>query len=494
MDPNILLEVKDVSKRFPGVQALDKVSFTLRKGTVHALVGENGAGKSTLMKILMGLYRKDEGEIFFKGQSVDFHSPKQALEVGISMIEQELSPVPDMTVAENIFLGREPLRQKIFVNYAELNRWATRVLDELDVQIDPKRKMKNLSLAEIQLVEIAKAISYDSDVIIMDEPTSAIGEKEVDKLFHSIRYLRNQGKGIIYVSHKLKEIFAITDEITVLRDGKYIATEKTANIDRARLISLMIGRKMGEEFFKDNAPVETEILAVRNFTKAGQFKNINLSLKKGQVLGIFGLMGSGRSEFLHALFGVNLPEHGEVLIENAKATINSPADAIKHGLAYVTEDRKETGLVLTSSVKENIALAALKQFSKNVFINHKAEEGKVAGIVKMLRVKTPSLKQLVMNLSGGNQQKVVLGKWLLTHPRILLFDEPTRGIDVGAKQEIYRFISEYVKQGAAVIMVSSELPEILGISDQIVVFKHGQVVGELSRAEATQENVMHLAA
>jgi len=492
----VLLDVKKVSKRFPGVQALDKVSLALKKGTVHALCGENGAGKSTLMHILMGVYKRDEGEILFQGQSVNFHSPRQALHTGISIIEQELSPIPDMTVAENIFLGREPTTQRFFVKYSELNQWTRATLRRIGLDIEPNRKMGSLSLAEIQLVEIAKAISYDSDVIIMDEPTSAIGGKEVDQLFEVIRHLKRQGKGIIYVSHKLDEIFTITDEITVLRDGQYIATKNTQDIDKVHLVSLMIGRKLEEEFVKDNIPTEAEALSVRNFTKAGQFKDIQLTLMKGQVLGIFGLMGSGRSEFLDAVFGVNPPDEGEIFIGGRKVAITSPADAIQHGVAYVTEDRKNTGLVLTSSVKENISIASLKQLSvpKTWFVNGRKEERQVTGMVQKFRVKTPSLNQLVMNLSGGNQQKVVLGRWLLTRPKILLFDEPTRGIDVGAKREIYNFISDYANQGAAIIMVSSELPEILGMSDKILVFKRGRIAGELTREEAEQETIMQLAA
>ncbi|PIE31860.1 D-xylose ABC transporter ATP-binding protein [candidate division KSB3 bacterium] len=493
MDDNILLEVKNVSKTFPGVRALDKVKLTLRKGTVHALCGENGAGKSTLMHVLMGVYRKDDGEILFKGHPVDFRSPRQALAQGISIVEQELSPIPDMTVAENLFLGREPVNQKVFVKYAELNAQASRVLQDLNLNIDPTRKMRTLSLAETQLVEIAKALSYNSDVIIMDEPTSAIGDKEVDRLFSVITRLKKQDKGIIYVSHRLEEIFTIADEVTVLRDGKYISTEKTQSLDRAKLISLMIGRKMEEEFVKNNIPADEALLVAKNFTKAGQFKNIHFALKKGEVLGIFGLMGSGRSEFLHALFGVESPDRGELFLNGAPVQINKPSDAIEHGIAYVTEDRKETGLVLTSSVKENISLTSLKRLTNLVLLNSRQEQQDVTEMVERFRVKTPSLRQLVVNLSGGNQQKVVLGKWLLTHPKILLFDEPTRGIDVGAKREIYNFISDYTNQGSAVIMVSSELPEIIGMSDRILVFRRGELAGELRRGEATQESIMHLA-
>jgi inositol transport system ATP-binding protein len=492
MKDEALLEVINVSKAFPGVKALDNVSLTLRKGTVHALCGENGAGKSTLMHILIGMYRKDSGELIFKGKKVDFALPKQALDAGISIIEQELTPIYDMTVAENIFLGREPVKSG-FIDYPRLNKAAADVLRDLEVRIDPTQKMKLLSLAEIQLVEIAKAISYDADVIIMDEPTSAIGEKEVVNLFKIIELMKKRGKGILYVSHRLKEVFAIADEITVLRDGRHISTELIADMDNSKLVSLMIGRKVGEDFIKETLPTGPSLLAVKNFSKKGQFNNINIDLKKGEVLGIFGLMGAGRTEFLHALYGLEKADQGEVRIENQKVKINSPRDAIKHGIALVTEDRKKMGLVLTSSVKENISLASLKELTTAMFINTKREKLHVTEMVHKFNIKIASLKHLVKNLSGGNQQKVVLGKCFLTAPKILLLDEPTRGIDVGAKREIYKIISTYTKEGYGVIMISSEIPEILSMSDRIVVFKNGCIAGEFNKAEANQENLLHIA-
>jgi ABC-type sugar transport system ATPase subunit len=492
MANDVLLEARNISKTFPGVKALDGISLTLRKGTVHALCGENGAGKSTLMHILIGMYRKDAGDLVFKGKKVDFALPKQALDAGISIIEQELTPIYDMTVAENIFLGREPVKFG-FIDYPRLNKMAADVLNDLEVRIDPAQKMKLLSLAEIQLVEIAKAISYDSEVIIMDEPTSAIGEKEVENLFKIISLMKKKGKGILYVSHRLKEVFTIADEITVLRDGRHISTEPIDNMDTSKLVSLMIGRKVGEDFIKETSPTGATLLSVEKFSKKGQFNNISLSLKKGEVLGIFGLMGAGRSEFLHALYGMAKPDQGEIRIEDRKVKINSPRDAIKNGIALVTEDRKKMGLVLTSSVRENISLASLKELTSGLFINERREKLQVMDMVRKFNIKITGLKHLVKNLSGGNQQKVVLGKCFLTAPKILLLDEPTRGIDVGAKREIYKIISAYTGEGYGVIMISSEIPEILSMSDRIVVFKNGSIAGEFTKAEANQENLLHIA-
>jgi ABC-type sugar transport system, ATPase component len=492
MGEEVLLQIDNISKIFPGVKALDNVSLTLKRGTVHALCGENGAGKSTLMHILIGMYRKDSGEIIFKGRKVDFSLPKQALETGISIIEQELTPIYDMTVAENIFLGREPIKAG-FIDYANLNQMAAQVLAELDVHISPAKKMKYLSLAEIQLVEIAKAISYDSEVIIMDEPTSAIGEKEVDNLFKIIRLMKEKGKGILYVSHRLKEVIALADEVTVLRDGRLVGTEAIQNIDANMLVSMMVGRKVGEDYVRETRPAGETLLAVKNFSRAGKFANISLELKKGEVLGIFGLMGSGRSEFLQSLFGFDNVNTGQLFIDNRPVKIQSSRDALKFGLALVTEDRKKIGLVLTRSVKENISISSLKRLTKRLFIDRKKEKSDAHSMVAKFAIKTPGLEHLVKNLSGGNQQKVLLGRCLLTAPRILLLDEPTRGIDVGAKREIYKFISDYTKDGKAVIMVSSEIPEILSMSDRIIIFKNGTVAGELTRAEATQENLLHLA-
>ncbi|MFP4152723.1 MAG: sugar ABC transporter ATP-binding protein [Alkalispirochaeta sp.] len=494
MSEHHLLEVRGLRKAFPGVLALDNVDFVLEKGSVHAVCGENGAGKSTLMNILMGIYGRDEGEILVKGESVQFSTPKQALEAGISIIEQELNPIPDMTVAENLFLGREDAKLGFWVDYRELNRRARETLRGIGLdQIDPETKMKRLSLAQVQLVEIAKAFSYDSDIVIMDEPTSAIGERDVDLLFALIERLRTDGKGVVYVSHRMKEIFTISDTVTVLRDGKYIGTKATKEMTRSELVSMMIGRKVEEEFIRANARREEVKLEVRNLTRAGEFENISLSVRKGEVLGVFGLMGSGRSEFMSALFGAEPADSGEIIVDGTLRTHRKARDGMRSGLAFVTEDRKKSGLVLEQSVGNNISLAHLPKLSGPLFINEQLESQLVDKYAKQFRVKTPHYGQLVKYLSGGNQQKVVLAKWLMTGPEVLLLDEPTRGIDVGAKREIYEFIAKYAKAGNAVIVISSELPEVLGISNRIVVFRRGQLVADFDGAEATQDKLMQMA-
>lgn len=493
MQEDQLLKVSGLTKTFPGVIALDNVDFELKAGSVHAVCGENGAGKSTLMNVLMGLYGRDDGEIFIEGKPVSFNLPKQALEAGISIIAQELNPVPEMTVAENLFLGRESLKFALFLDYPDLLKRADEVLTQIGVTMDVNRKMKHLSLAEIQLVEIAKAISYDSKIIIMDEPTSAIGRKDVDLLFQVIESLKDQGKGIIYVSHRMNEIFQISDTITVLRDGRFIGTLKTSDTTRSELINMMIGRKLEDEYIKTNSPTEEYALEVNNFSKPGEFEDINLTLRKGEILGIFGLMGSGRSEFFHALFGIEKIYSGAVSVFGERRILKSPSHAMASGLALVTEDRKNSGLVLTSSIGENISLANLKTLSGHIFINKRKELDEINSYVRKFQIKTPTINQPVNTLSGGNQQKVVLSKWLMTNPRILLLDEPTRGIDVGAKREIYKFMSDFTNQGNAIIMISSELPEVLSMCDRIVVFRKGRISGEISRENASQEKLMHLA-
>jgi len=488
-----LLSIRDLTKIFPGVKALDSVQFSLKAGSVHAVCGENGAGKSTLMNVLMGIYQRDGGDIIFKGEPVNFSSPGQAIRAGIAIIEQELNPVPEMTVAENLFLGREFLKGKIFIDSVQLHRKTSEVLKTVGLTLNPATKMKHLSLAQIQLVEIAKAVSYDTDVIIMDEPTSAIGEKDVDYLFSIIRGLQKKGKGIIYVSHRMKEIYTISDTITVFRDGRYIDSKPTSELPMTDLVSLMVGRKLEEEYVKTNTPGTGKALEVKSLSKKHLFNNINLSAHKGEIVGIFGLMGSGRSEFFDAISGVNPADEGEIEIFGEQKSITRPSDAIRSRIAYVTEDRKLSGLVLTSSVSDNISLPNLKKLSTSIFIQKKKELAAVKEQVDKLRVKTPSMKQLVSRLSGGNQQKVVLGKWLLSDPNILLLDEPTRGIDVGAKREIYAFMSQFASEGKCVLMISSEIPEVMGMSDKIVVFKDGQIVAERKRGELDQDELMSLA-
>ena len=492
-EEDVILRMEKVEKRFHGVHALKGVSITLRRGTVHAICGENGAGKSTLMKILMGVYGADSGEMFLNGRPVRFQSPRQALDAGIAIIEQELTPIPDMTVAENIFLGREPVRSGLFVKFDELNRRAAEVLDRIKIHIDPRRKMKTLSVAEVQMAEIAKALSYNSEVLIMDEPTSAIGERETDNLFEIIAHLKKQGKGIFYISHRMKEIFRVADEITILRDGEYICTKPASELDQDSLVSLMISRKLEGQYVKENKHTAEPLLGVRNLARNNRHGPISFDLHKGEILGIYGLVGAGRSEFLESVFGVARPDAGRIFLNGAEVVNRTPYDAIRHGFAFVTEDRKSSGLALILSVKDNASITSVRKFYKGPFVDRAREARDVRRAIDFFRVKTPSARQLVQNLSGGNQQKVVLGRWLLSRPIVMLMDEPTRGIDVGAKREIYKFMSDFANEGNGIILVSSELPEVLGMSDRVLVFKNKAFSGEVRRSEATEELLMQMA-
>lgn len=493
MDDNILLDAKGISISFPGIKALDNVNFTLKKGSVHALMGENGAGKSTLVKCFMGIKYFEKGELNIQGKLCHFNHPKQAINQGMSLIEQELTPVMEMTVAENICLGRENTRCGIFLDYSEINKKAKKYISMLGINIPVTEKMKRLSIAELQLVEIAKALSFNSSIIIMDEPTSAIGEKEVALLFDVIRALKKSGKSIIYVSHRMEEIFKITDEITVLRDGKYIGTVATKDTPREEVINMMVGEKINEKFIKFNKPSSQIKMEVLNICQKNILSNISFTLHKGEILGLFGLLGSGRSEFCDALFGVSKNITGEFIIDGNKVNIKNPKTAIKHKIAYVTEDRKNSGLEILRSVKENISLANLDELTDGIFINSKKEVEIATRMVNKFSVKTPSLNQKVLNLSGGNQQKVVLGKWISKNPEILILDEPTRGIDVKAKHEIYQFMSEFTKQGNSIIFISSEIPEILMMSDNICVFNKGKIQAKINKNEANQTDLMYQA-
>ncbi|MDD2534269.1 MAG: sugar ABC transporter ATP-binding protein [Eubacteriales bacterium] len=494
MEEQYILEMVDISKSFPGVQALKGAGIKVRKGSVHALMGENGAGKSTLMKILGGLQPADSGKIILKGQEVSFSSPSESLKNKISMIHQELTSIPHMTVAENIYLGREPLAGKVFVKDSDQNARATELLQGLGIQIDPKIKMVRLSIAQMQLIEIAKAISYNSEIIIMDEPTSAITEREVEHLYTMIRNLTKKGVAVIYISHKLNEIFNIADEVTVMRDGEYVNTKKIEELTRQDIISMMVGRELTHMFPKVEVEIGEPVLEVKNLTRAGKFNNISFTLHKGEILGLAGLMGAGRTEVMESLFGLVPANSGEVLIKGKPVNIKSASDAKKNGLAFITEDRKLTGLFLPHSVKDNIIAASLDRFVVGgIFMNEKSVNGICEDQKKLLRIKTPTIEQKVKNLSGGNQQKVLLAKWLLTDADIIILDEPTRGIDVGAKSEIHALMGELVKTGKSVIMISSELPEILGMSDRIIVMHEGKLTGEVSRQDATQDVLMSFA-
>ncbi|MEY5098482.1 MAG: hypothetical protein RJA36_1201 [Pseudomonadota bacterium] len=491
-----LLEIRGIRKAFPGVVALDNVSFKLKAGTVHALMGENGAGKSTLMKIIAGVYVPDEGEIRLNGRPVKMQEPLAALELGIAMIHQELNLMPHMTVAENVWITREPRNAFGLVNHRELRRRTQELFDRLHIDIDPTAEIQTLSVAARQMVEIAKAVSYDSDVLIMDEPTSALTEKEVEHLFRIIRHLREQGKGIIYITHKMNELFEIADEFSVFRDGRYIATCAASDVTRDDIIRMMVGREITQMFPKETVPIGEVVLSVRNLTLEGVFHDVSFDIRAGEILGLAGLVGSGRSNVAETLFGVTPATSGSIAIRGQEMRIDTPAKALAAGMAFLTEDRKDTGCFLCLDIQDNMDLAVLNQRYVNRFgfVQRAALHEDCRKMSARLRVKTPSMEEVIQNLSGGNQQKVLVGRWLLTNPRILILDEPTRGIDVGAKAEIHRLVSELAGQGVAILMISSEMPEVLGMSDRIAVMHEGRITGILERADADQVRIMDLAA
>ena len=494
-----LLEMRAITKTFPGVRALDGVTFDLVAGELHALVGENGAGKSTLMKVLGGVYPYGsyEGEILIDGEVRRFHKVREAEEAGVAIIFQELSLIKDLSIGENIFLGREPRRFGV-IRWDELYSRAQQLLDELHLSVDPRTPVGQLGIGQQQLVEIAKALSQQARILVLDEPTAALTDAEVETLFHILGKLRKRGVGMIYISHKLDEVFRMSDRITVLRDGRTVATEQAAALDEPRVIARMVGREVGEIFPEADHERGRVVFDARNITVEDPtvrgkllVRNVSFAVRQGEVLGIAGLMGAGRSELLMAIFGAHTGRmSGEILIDGQKAHITSPSEAIRHGLGFVTEDRKRFGLVLDQTILKNMTLAALKSLSGRFVTDEPAEAAAGERAMKDLRVKAGSVFTEVGTLSGGNQQKVVLAKWLLTKPRVLFLDEPTRGIDVGAKQEIYAQINRLAREGLAIVLVSSELPEVLGLADRIVVLHEGSVTGEFQRAEATPEKVM----
>jgi len=489
-----LLEVEGVRKAFPGVVALDGVQFRLKRGSVHALMGENGAGKSTLMKIIAGDYAPDQGEIRLRGQPIHLTSPLDALENGIAMIHQELNLMPYMSVAENIWIRREPTNRFGLIDHAELRRRSAALLTSLNIDIDPDASVEQLSIANRQMIEIAKAVSFESDILIMDEPTSALTEKEVAHLFAIIRDLKAKGKGIVYITHKMNELFEIADEVSVFRDGRYIGTHAAQSVSRDEIIKMMVGREITQLFPKANAAIGAVALSVRNLTLPGVFTDISFDVRRGEILGLAGLVGSGRSNVAEALFGVRPAHAGTIAVDGVEVVIDSPTSAMQLGMAFLTEDRKETGCFLILDVLENMQIAVLNQrFVRAGFVLQRAASRECEEMRTALRVKAPSLYERTENLSGGNQQKVLIGRWLLTRPKILILDEPTRGIDVGAKSEIHRLISNLACEGVAVIMISSEMPEILGMSDRILVMHEGRVTGILDRSEADQIRIMDLA-
>ena len=493
-----LLEMRNIVKEFPGVKALDGVSFTLEEGEFHALVGENGAGKSTLMKVLSGVYPYGsyEGEIFVDGEPRSFTGIRDSENAGIAIVFQELSLVKELTVGENIFLGREPSRFGV-VNWSELYHRATKLLSDLHLPIDPRVEVGSLGIGQQQLVEIAKALSQNARILVLDEPTAALTESEVETLFDILRKLAARGVGMIYISHKLDEVFAMADRITVLRDGKTVGTNPASELTKEKVIGAMVGREVGDIFPKPDHELGNpalEVKGLRALSADGRRKlvdDVSFSVRKGEVLGIAGLMGSGRTEMLMAIFGAWPNESArEMFVDGMPVRIDSPSDAIDHGIGFVTEDRKRYGLILDQTIIDNMTLAGLTRIS-GAFLTHRNREMVAAsGSMRSLRIKANSPLTITGNLSGGNQQKVVLGKWLLTNPKVLFLDEPTRGIDVGAKQEIYAEINKLAKDGLAIVLVSSELPEVLGLSDRVIVLREGKISGEFSRSEAKPERVM----
>ncbi|NCC76600.1 MAG: sugar ABC transporter ATP-binding protein [Clostridia bacterium] len=490
-----VLELENVSKSFPGVQALKDVSLKVRKGTVHALMGENGAGKSTLMKIVVGVYTADPGgTIKIDGEIANYRNIGASIKHGVSMIFQELNPIPYMTVAENIYLNREP-HKGLFVDFKQMIADTQALFDSLGIDnISPSEKVYQLTVAKKQMVEIAKAISYNSKLIIMDEPTSAITDKEVDHLFRMVRTLKKEKNvAFVFITHKMDEVFQITDEITVLRDGQYVGTDLAVNSSRDKLIAWMVGREITQMFPKEEAQIGEVIMSCRGLTRNGVFKDVSFDLKRGEILGFAGLMGAGRTEVMEALFGYTKLDAGEIFIHGKKVNITMPRDALKYHMALLTEDRKGTGCFLPLSIRDNMTVASIGDYTKGGFIRKQAMEKVCLEQKEKLAIKTPSMNQLIKNLSGGNQQKVLVARWLMTNPEILIVDEPTRGIDVGAKAEIHRLLSMMAKEGRAIIMISSELPEVMGMSDRIMVMHEGKITGEVSRKDANQTLIMQFA-
>jgi inositol transport system ATP-binding protein len=489
-----LLELRGIEKLFPGVKALSDMSFSVRKGSVHVLCGENGAGKSTLCKIINGIYQPDRGEILLNGQPVVVRDPIEARSHKIAMIFQELNFIPEFTVEQNLFLGNEPTNRFGKVDWQAIRQRTLALLEQEGLPYRPDTKLKDLSVSDIQMLEIIKAISYQANILIMDEPTSAISTKEVEVLFRKIAELKSQGVGIIYISHKMDEIFRIADEISVLRDGRLIDTRPASELDIETVIKLMVGRKMESAFpEKHGQPIGPVSLEVSRLCQGRTFRDVSFNLRHGEIVGFAGLMGAGRTEVVRALFGLDEISSGSVSINGQPVAIRNVQDSIKHGMAMVSEDRKRYGIIPVRDVNENISLSSLEKVRNFFGINHRLERSRNAEISKRMKVKTPSLETLISSLSGGNQQKIVIAKWLLRAPEILLLDEPTRGIDVGAKFEIYTLITELAREGKAVLMISSEMEELIGVCDRIYVMAKGRISGELARQDFSQENIMKLA-
>lgn len=486
-----ILEAKGISKSFYSLKALDRVDFEVEKGEIHALIGENGAGKSTLMKILLGIISMDEGEIFIRGEKATIKTPHNALQLGISMIHQEISLVPELDVSENIWLGRQKQFKKLgLISPQKRLEETKKLLDELKIVVDPKAKVRDLSVAMMQLVEIARAVSYHSDVVIMDEPTSALSETEIHLLYDIVRNLAKKGVATIFISHKLDEIFDIADRVTVLRDGQFVATKKVSDIDQDQLVKMIVGRQLSEMFPKEDAKIRDIVLDVRELRREGVFENVTFQVKAGEIVGFCGLMGAGRTEIMNGIFGIDRIDGGEIFLNGAKISIHSPREAIKSGIGMLTEDRLRLGAIHALSIKYNLSLAYLYKICKMKFVNRIKENSDSKNMVSDLQIKIGDLSDSIGSLSGGNQQKVLFGRALLVNPKVLILDEPTRGIDVGSKAEIHRLCSRLAQKGMAIIMVSSELPEVLGMSDRIYVVRGGRIVGEYNRGEADQETLI----
>lgn len=484
-----ILALEGIEKAFPGVKALDNACLNVYPGKVMALMGENGAGKSTLMKVLTGIYNKDAGEVRYQGAPVHFHGPRHSQEAGISIIHQELNLIPELTIAENIFLGREKTNVFGGIKWAEMYREADALLKRLNVKHSSRQLLGELSLGEQQMVEIAKALSFKSQVIIMDEPTDALTDTETESLFNVINELRSEGCGIVYISHRLKEIFEICDDITVLRDGKFIGECRVADTDEDGLIEMMVGRRLDEQYPRIAVKHGTTCLEVKNLTGSG-INDVSFTLDRGEILGISGLMGAGRTELMKVIYGALTRESGDVILDGKIINPISPQDGLANGIAYISEDRKGDGLILGLSVKENMSICALEQLSNGIKIDQQQEVIAVEDFIRLFNIKTPTRDQIIGNLSGGNQQKVAIAKGLMTKPKVLILDEPTRGVDVGAKKEIYQLINQFKADGMSIILVSSEMPEVLGMSDRILVMHEGRISGEFTPEEANQEKLL----
>ena len=492
-----LLEMVEIEKNFPGVKALDRVSLKVRAGTVHALMGENGAGKSTLMKCLFGVYKKDGGKIFFEGNEVDFKSSKEALENGVAMVHQELNQALKLNVMDNMWLGRFPKVAKFLPLTSErkMHQKTKEIFQKLGLSVDPKQIMNRLSVSQRQMVEIAKAVSYDARIIVFDEPTSSLNEKEVEHLFKIINMLRDSGCGIIYISHKMEEILRISDDVTVMRDGEHIATKTAKEITMNEIIRLMVGRELTERYPKKTNKVGDVLLSVENLSsRYNHLQDVSFKVRRGEVVGVAGLDGSGRTELLENLFGISVRKQGKIMLNGKEIFNRNAREAIKNGFALLTEERRATGIFSILNIRENTVISSLKSHTVGPFVSKRKCKRSTENCIASMRVKTPSQETKIRSLSGGNQQKVILGRWLLTEPTVLLLDEPTRGIDVGAKYEIYGLILDLANKGKSVIMVSSEMPELLGVCDRILVMSGGRLAGEVEVGATSQEEIMTLAA